>query len=71
MPDAKSREVLGAQRLGDGAQAVVSGEPPADLQLQSTGFEVEFVVRDDQAVRRPRATCDAVTAASAAPDSFM
>ena len=68
--DAQSREVLGAERLGDRAQSVVAGESAAELQLQATGLEVEFVVGDDQArevlERRARSS-----GGSAAPDSFM
>ena len=51
MPMRTRAEVLGAERLGDGAKAVMAGEPPAELQLQTSRFEVELVVDDDHEVR--------------------
>src|SRR5665213_190405 len=47
-PDSQSREVVGAERLGDRTQSVVSREPTTELDLQSARFEVQFVVRDDE-----------------------
>src|SRR6478609_3289315 len=48
-PEADSEVVLGADRLGDGAQAVVPALTAALLEADDTGVDVELVVDDDEA----------------------
>jgi len=46
-PDSQSREIVGAERLGDRSQAVVARETPPNLSC-SRPVQVQLVVRDDE-----------------------
>ena len=64
--DADTQEVVRVEVVGNGAQAVVTGEAPARLEADRPGREVELVVddddggrvRDSEALRQTRARRD-------------
>ena len=50
--DAEPKEVLAAERLGDGTQPVMAREPSARARLHATDFQVDIVMQDDDVLGR-------------------